>query len=230
MAAIPSRERLKRIHSLCGAFPLAAFVVLHLWTNATAIWGRDRFEARLGWFAGLPGSSLLELVGIALPLVLHVGIGIHLMGERTDAARAEQAPRDWGRWLQRATGVAGLVFVAVHLLHYRWPRLTGGLQTADLYDRLVSDLQGMGRFAFYLAGTSVVVFHLAHGLARFAAPVGPSSSPTRRRRVAVLCGTFGVLLWLVSLEVLGNYYAGGSVLGSLGVLHRLAPGAAGGSP
>ena len=231
MVAWPSRDRLKRIHSLCGAFPLAVFLALHLWGNAYAIWGRDRSEAHLGWVDGLPGRPFLEIFGIALPLLLHVAIGIRLFLEPDPfVASGAGARRDWGRRLQRTTGLLALVFVAVHLGHYRWPRATGDLAVTELFDRLSMDLQGMGWFAFYLAGTSAVVFHLAHGLFRFAAPSPHPLAGGARRRVIVLCAVFGIALWLLSLEVLGQYYAGGSVTGSLGILRRLAPGGAGGAP
>lgn len=226
MVAWTSRERLKRLHSLLGALPLAAFVAVHLWTNAYAIWGRDRFEAHLAWVDGLPGRGAIEIVAIFLPLLLHAGIGIRLMLDPTEAPRAPGERRDWGLILQRATGLLALVFVAVHLGSYRWPRATGTLAMTDLYDRLSTDLQSMGWFAFYLAGTSAVVFHLAQGLTRFFAPAERRVGPAGRRRVVLLCGTLGVAVWLLSLEVLGLYYAGGSVLGSLGVLRRLAPGGA----
>lgn len=225
MLDLTSRERLERLHSLLGALPLGVFVVLHLWTNAHALVGRARFEAHLAWVDGLPGRALLEVVGIALPLLLHAGIGVRLMMEpAVPQAQTGREARDWGAVLQRATGVVALIFVAVHLGSYRWPRVTGALARNELYDRLSADLQSMGWFAFYLAGTSAVVFHLGHGLARFWSPAEPRGTRgSKRRRAVLLWGGLGVLLWLLSLEVLGHYYAGGSILGSLGMLPRPTP-------
>lgn len=206
MAASPSRERLKRIHALCGVFPLGVFVVLHMAGNATALWGRGRFEAHLAWVEGLPLRALVEVVGLFVPLLVHVAIGVRLM---LDPA-VDAPPRDFGRTLQRVTGLLVLVFIAVHLGHYRWPRVMGELSLGELYDRLSMDLQGMGRFAFYLAGTSVVVFHLAHGVVRFVLPPERVATPALRKRVIAVCGIAGVALWLVCLQVLSHYYAGGA--------------------
>jgi len=225
MVAWPSRERLKRVHALCGVVPLAAFVTLHLWGNAYVVWGRDRFESHLRWVEGLPARPLWEVVGILLPLLVHVAIGIRLMMEPgPEPVAARPAGRDWGLILQRGSGLLALVFVAVHLGHYRWPRATGDLAMTELFDRSSADLQGMARFAFYLAGTSAVVFHLAQGLTRFFLPPEHRMTTAARRRVIVLCSAFGLGLWLLSLEVLGQYYSGGSVSGSLGILRRLAGG------
>jgi succinate dehydrogenase / fumarate reductase cytochrome b subunit len=227
MPTLLSHERLKRIHALAGLFPLGVFVVVHLGGNATALWGRERFEEHLAWVEGLALRRPLEVVFIFLPLLVHAAIGIRLLFDPTVAApRAADAPRDWGRIMQRATGLLALVFIAVHLGHYRLPRVMGELSTRNLYDQLSTDLGSMRRFAFYLAGTSAVVFHLAHGTVRFVLDTvrrpQPLSEP-RRRRVVLAVATLGVLLWLVSLEVLGHYYAGGSFLGGAGFLGRLAP-------
>jgi succinate dehydrogenase / fumarate reductase cytochrome b subunit len=212
-------ERLKRIHALCGVIPLATFVILHLGGNATALWGRGRYERHLVWVDGLTFGGILQVVGVLLPLLVHAGIGIRLMLDPSQPARDPAAPRDWGRLLQRGSGLLALVFIAVHLGHYRLPRAMGELTTRDVYDKLSADLSGMGRFAFYLAGTSAVIFHLSQGVVRFLAP-----APTEtRRRVVLTVGAAGVLLWLVSLEVLGHFYAGGSFLGVSGALGRLTP-------
>ncbi len=225
MAVPLSRERLKRIHAFCGVFPLGVFLVAHLGGNATALWGRDRFEGHVAWIDGLPLRGLVEVLGIFLPLVVHAAIGTRRMLDPAEPAPAPGAPRDWSRALQRATGLLALVFIAVHLGHYRMPRVMGELSSKDLYDELATDLGSMGRFAFYLAGTSAVVFHFAHGLSRFVLDTVRRPEPLaepRRRRVMLLLGTAGVALWIVSLEVLGHYYAGGSFLGTAGILGRLA--------
>lgn len=227
MSGLPSRERLQRIHALCGVFPLGVFVAAHLLGNATALWGRGRFEAHLGWVEGLPLRPVVEVVGILLPLLVHVAIGVRLVLDPAASIGPEPATRDGWRTLQRASGLLALVFVAVHLGHYRWPRLSGELQMGELYDRLAMDLQGMGRFAFYLAGTSAVVFHLASGIVRFLLPAGHRVPEHGRRRITAAVGVAGLLLWLVSLEILGHYYAGGSMAASLGLLRSTDPG---GSP
>jgi succinate dehydrogenase/fumarate reductase cytochrome b subunit (b558 family) len=223
MADGTSRERLKRLHSLLGALPLGVFVALHLWTNAYALVGRARFEAHVAWVDGLPGRAAIEIVGILLPLLLHAGIGIRLMLVRDEAvAQTGREGRDWGLVLQRATGLLALVFVAVHLGSYRWPRATGTIAIANLYDRLSAELQSMGWFAFYLAGTSAVVFHLGQGLTRLFSPAKREGAPGSRPRAVALWGGIGVVLWVLSLEILGHYYAGGSILGLLGMLPAAA--------
>lgn len=226
MTTFPSRERWKRIHALCGMFPLGVFVVVHLGGNATALWGRERFEAHLSWVEGLPLRRPLEIVLVFLPLLVHAAIGIRLLLDPAeDARRPPDGPRDWGRILQGATGLLALVFIAVHLGHYRVPRVMGELSMRDLYDRLSTDLGSMGRFAFYLAGTSAVVFHLAQGTVRFVLHTVRRPQPLpepRRRRLALVVGAVGVLLWFASLEILGHYYAGGSLLGGAGILGRPA--------
>ena len=63
---------------LAGAVPVGVFLLLHLATNCGRSAGPRRSIAAPRRLEGLPWVPCIEVVAIAVPLLLHIGLGVVL--------------------------------------------------------------------------------------------------------------------------------------------------------
>lgn len=194
---------LRRLHSVAGVFALGAFFALHIAHNAAALYGRAAYVRAWARVTSLPWWGVLELALVAVPLVFHVLVGFWF-------ALRGAALGHGGRGsalIQRVSGFVALLFVCVHLWHFRLARLRGLVHWRDYYYWLALLLDEGAMFAFYLVGVSAAALHFAHGLWRAGGTWGLTTSPRARRRSAWACGVFGALLWLVAVDTLLHFAA-----------------------
>ena len=62
----PRRFLLRRLHSLCGVLPIGAFLVVHLWTNLSAVRGRGAFRHAVGDIQAIPALPAIEVAASML--------------------------------------------------------------------------------------------------------------------------------------------------------------------
>ena len=217
-AGTPSRYR--RLHTLSGAVALGAFLVEHLFTNASALGGFARFDAVVGALTRFKLLPLFEIVFIGIPLAFHAGYGLHLLRQKGPSQSLERfgGRRPWV--LQRISAVVLLAFVLVHLWDLRLQRLFLGLSADALYTTLTARLSwtwaGVPWIAlFYLLGVLAAATHLANGVFAATAAFDIAADRTGRRRMRMLTTGLGLILFLVG---------GGTVIG-LATGTRLLPGA-----
>jgi succinate dehydrogenase/fumarate reductase cytochrome b subunit (b558 family) len=201
---------------------MGAFLVLHLWTNSTALLGRERFTATVMASNQLPFVAALEITFLYVPLLFHASYGVRLaLGGARDPQRYPGGPER--QLLQRVTGGVALLFIGFHLYQYRVQRWLGNLAETDFHDELAASLSSTAfgipwNALGYLLGTSAVAFHFANGLIAFyhsrrasTAQLG-SKVPGGARAFSVGVAASGALLFATaSLVVL--YFATGSRLG-----------------
>jgi succinate dehydrogenase/fumarate reductase cytochrome b subunit (b558 family) len=202
--AKPSRRAfyLRRAHSLSGVVPLGGFLVLHLWTNAAALGGQERFDDAVSDIQRIPALGFLEVFGIFLPLTFHAVYGVVLARAGRLNAGAYPYARNWLYVLQRVTGVLAFLFVVGHLWELRLQKLLFGMSARSFYPTLAAHMSGeWGGVAWigvaYLVGVLACVFHFANGL--FTASIGWGLTVTRaaQTRLAVACGAVGGVLALL---------------------------------
>lgn len=204
--------------------PLAGYLVVHLLTQASALWGP---RAHSVWGSAEPRVSwlVLELTCIYLPLGLHVGLGLRRLARPLEVAtRAPPeaspgtgaAPSSLEPLIQPASGAVLLIFLLVHVLEFRLPLWTGALAPSDYYPELCASLSstrwgGIPLVAIgYLLGLGAAALHGAHGLYQGALRLGLVATP-RRRLWGSCCGALGLgLFGLGALIVID--LATGSVL------------------
>jgi|GEM_PF-463768 len=221
-------SRYRRLHTLSGAVVLGAFLVEHLFTNASALGGFARFDGVVGALTRFSLMPLFEIVFIVIPLAFHAGYGVHLLlRERASKTAPGPASRDIDRFggrpawvLQRVSAVVLLVFVLVHLWELRFQRLFFGLPADALYTTLTARLSwtwaGVPWIAlFYLLGVLAAAAHFANGLFAATAARKIEADRTGRRRMRMLTTGLGLILFLVG---------SGTVIG-LATGTRLLPGA-----
>lgn len=216
-----SRERRaflwRKLHSITGVLPIGVFLVLHLWTNAHALAGQQVFDSAVSGDEHLPYRILIEIVGLGLPLAVHVAVGLKILLEmRPNLARYPQSG-NVAYVLQRVSGLVLIAFLGWHLWQLRWQTATGRLDEADLFPTLCASLSstvgpGLPLVAIaYLVGLAAAVFHLVNGLHGFCWSWGITASRQASRRAAALFGVLGLLLFLVGANTV-VYFATGTRL------------------
>lgn len=132
----------RRLHSLTGLVPIGLFLVGHLVTNSTILWGAasdraaehvvppegasDVFVNRVGTFAeevtfinGLPMLLLIE-VTLWASIAFHAVLGVYYA--RTGRSNTDRYPHqdNWRYTLQRWTGYIAIFFIFYHIATLRW--------------------------------------------------------------------------------------------------------------
>lgn len=212
----PSRRPflLRKLHSLTGILPVGGFMVFHLWTNAKALQGQERFDNAVGEISHMPYLPVLE-AGILLPLLFHAVYGVKLALESKPNVGHYTYSRNWMYTLQRATGLVAFGFILLHLSEYWLRKVTGSLQASQFYPALCENLSttvagGIPIYALiYFLGIAACAFHFANGLWGFCFSWGITVSRRAQRMSATIFGLVGIaILFLGANTVL--YFATGS--------------------
>jgi succinate dehydrogenase/fumarate reductase cytochrome b subunit (b558 family) len=209
------------VQSATGVLPLGAFFALHLWINARATQGRRAYETWVYALQSLPGRPLIEALFIGAPLAFHAVYGVLIVLERVPSYPEPPHVHPWSRSMQRATGVAALLFVLLHLSALRVPLLAGALAPADLHPRLTEDLSRTSALGFplwataYLLGLAATSYHLANGLSRFCSRAGFGDTPRARRAISIGCTLAGGALFFLGANTVVYFATGAPLIGSV---------------
>lgn len=196
-------SRWRRLHTLTGGLVLAAFVIEHLVTNASALGGQAKYDEIVGSILRMRILPLFEVVFIILPLAFHAGYGLYLVRSKTTPDSEMDRYGDRRLWIvQRISAVFVLVFVLAHLWELRAQRLFFGLAPDALYTTLTAHLSwtwaGVPWIAlFYILGIFGVVVHLANGLYAATNAWGLWSDEPGRRRARWLGIALGGALFVI---------------------------------
>ncbi len=209
-----TRFLLRKLHSLSGVLPVGAFLVEHLWTNASALRGQASFDGAVDEIQKIPALGVIEVFGILLPLAFHAGYGVVLMREAEPNVDRYPLGKNWLYVAQRVTGVITLLFVLWHLWEIRVQKWLFGMATHSFFPVLSAHLSSTWHGVpllslFYLIGVGSAVFHFANGLWGFAASWGLVTTRAAMARVRVAGAALGVLMFLVG-EATVLYFATGS--------------------
>ena len=201
---IPERtpERLRRLHSLTGVVPLAFFLLEHLAVNATVLGGPASFHRLVRVLDRTPMRALFEIVLIAVPLALHIGIGILLATEVDARGRPDLSDRSAA--IQRLTGLLLLPYLIYHVWATRLSPevLKGGADLVAIMARQVASGPG---FAFHALGVALASYHLGHGLRSFAVRWGLVRGAAAERAVARLGLALSVALAVAGVVSLAAF-------------------------
>lgn len=209
---------LRRLHSLTGIVPVGAFLINHLLANSTAFLGKGHFNHHIELIHGLPWLVPIEIVFIFIPLAFHgaYGLLIALQGRMNQ----NQYPHldNWRYTLQRITAYIMIVFVVVHLLHFRFAHWFGGDAFAGAHD--APGFFFLTKIGFhdlwlpiwawmviYAIGLTAAVFHFCNGIVTFCITWGITVGDESRKKMSVAAGGVGVvlLIWgVLSLVALGQ--------------------------
>lgn len=216
---------LRRLHSLTGVVPIGVFMIVHLLTNGSIVWGlinagdwkgvhagAATFQHEVNFIHSLPALVLIEVLGLWLPLLFHTVLGlIYASRARYNNARYTYQS-NWRYTLQRISGYVGVLFIFYHVATLRWGwkfLIPGGTEWSAEYAAatLAQALQGsetgytpagVAVSAFYMVGVSLLVFHLANGLWTAAITWGLTVSEASQKRWGYVCTTFGAGLMVLA--------------------------------
>ena len=204
---IPERtpEWLRRIHSLTGVVPLAVFLVEHITLNSVALAGPGAYREVVETVRRLPGVVWIEALGIGLPLLVHMTIGVLIATELHEEGNADAS--GWVAWSQRLTGVYLLNYVIFHT----WgTRLSPDLlsRKKDLYTIMHEQVTGVGWFVWNALGVLSAAWHLGVGLPRFVARWWPRLAPGTLRAAAGVGYVLSAVLGIAGVAALTAFARG----------------------
>ena len=194
---------LKRLHSLTGVVPVGLFLLEHLYTNARSLQGPEAFDQAAGDLARLPFVVVLEALGIWLPILFHMVVGILISTTAQANVGKHGYARNWQYTLQRASGIL-LVF---YLLYHTWALRFDPhyLHSVSAYQYVNHHLAEPAVMAFYVLGTVAACYHFGNGLFGFAIHWGLVTGHKAQRNMARLGIAVFVGLSLVGVAALFGF-------------------------
>lgn len=189
---------LRKLHSLSGVLPIGLFLLEHLYSNASALGGRESFGRKVEDLQHLPYVLWLEVGMIWLPILFHALYGFYVMFTGQNNTRHYGHMRNWMYLLQRMSG-AFLFFYIIFHVTTTWG--TRG-QGAELWDVMVHSLQNPWIFAFYIVGMAAAIFHFANGLWTFFISWGLTVGTKSQRYAGYACLMIGLILFLTGVNSL----------------------------
>lgn len=196
---------LRRAHSLAGVVPLGIFLVEHLWTNASALYGRASFDAAVDRIQRLPALVWLEAIGIGLPLTFHALYGVAIARQSRPNNGQYGYSSNWLFLLQRASGLLAFAFVITHLWQFRVAKARGSLDVTQFYATMERLFAQPWWFALYLLGLSATVFHFANGLRTACETWGITTTDRSRKITGAIALAVGLALWALGVNTLYHF-------------------------
>jgi succinate dehydrogenase cytochrome b subunit len=187
-----------RVQVWTGIVPLAGFLIAHLLSQASALWGPIAYATVAG-FERSPLVIAAQIVLIHVPLVVHVALGILRVSRRAEGDGARGSAGPLGP-LQPLSGAVLLVFLLAHVSEFPYRLWTGELAPSDYYPELCARLSstswgGVPLVAMgYLVGIAAAALHGAHGLYHAGLRLGVIAAEGGRRWAGA-CGVLGVGLF-----------------------------------
>lgn len=194
---------LKRLHSLTGVVPVGIFLIEHLFTNARSLQGAEAFDTAAADLARLPFVVVIEALGIWLPILFHMVVGILIATTSQANVGKHGYARNWQYTLQRVSGIL-LVF---YILYHTWALRFAGdyLTSASPYAYVREHLAHPGILAFYVLGTIAACYHFGNGLFGFAIHWGIVTGREAQRNAARLGLAVFVALSLLGIASLFGF-------------------------
>jgi succinate dehydrogenase / fumarate reductase cytochrome b subunit len=137
---------LRRLHSITGVLPVGLFLITHLLTNSSIVWGlldarqRDHaagaarlagpdaaahggvaaFQHEVNFIHSLPFLYIIEIFGLWLPILFHSVYGFYIIKTGRSNVHRYRYGANWRYSLQRISGWVGFVFIFYHVATLRW--------------------------------------------------------------------------------------------------------------
>jgi len=221
---------LRRLHSASGIFPIGLFLIPHLTTNSSIVWGQmfnakkyaslgtgaagvATFQHEVDFIHNLPALIFIEIFVLWLPIAFHAGLGVYFA--RTGMGNySRYAYQDNLRYaLQRITGYIGVAFIFLHIASLRWGWTFGGLlptfdpkyASSSVAIHMQDGLLGGTIAILYLICVLSLVFHFANGLWTAGITWGLTVSAGAQRRWGQVCAAIGVALALAGVTAVGGF-------------------------
>jgi succinate dehydrogenase cytochrome b subunit len=212
---------MRRLHSLSGILPIGVFLIAHLTTNSTILWGAlntraqggpvergvTTFQEEVSFINGMPMLLLIEIT-LWVSIAFHSILGVYYARSGKNNLHSYSYSGNRRYALQRITGYFSILFIFYHIATLRWGwsfLVPGGVEWSHTAaaSTLAQALQGsptgytnagLAVSVFYMVGVSCVVFHFANGMWTAAITWGITTSEAGQKRWGYVCAALGVML------------------------------------
>ncbi len=211
---------IRRLHSLCGLIPVGAFMVVHLFANASINNGTESFQNIVYQIHSLGDLVLVvEWLFIFLPILFHALLGFVFIFQAKSNTSKYPYQRNYLYTLQRITGIIAFFFILWHVLHMN------GLIHAQWFRESIADTIGIAQFrpynaastaavamqnpivsALYAIGVLACVFHFANGLFTMGITWGVWVSSKAQKIAGRICLGIGVVVAVVGLSSIVGFW------------------------
>jgi succinate dehydrogenase / fumarate reductase cytochrome b subunit len=197
---------LKRLHSLCGIFPIGVFLVEHFFGNAFATRGPEAYNRYVEFLLGMPYLWALEIGLVFGPLLFHGIYGL-LIAAEGDALHPTQGLgaryHNLAYLFQRITGIVLLVYIGYHVWNTRVQAVFFG-QHVD-YAYMARYLAPTYEKAVYIVGIVCACYHFAHGLFNFTYKWGITVSVRAQQAMTYVSLAVFLAMSAVGLHILFSF-------------------------
>jgi len=195
---------------------LVGFLVAHLVGNLVFFTGGEEgLNAYAQKLEDLGPLLIIAEVGLALLFIVHITLALRL--SRENAGAREQGYHRRGSMGQKTAGsatmlITGLivgVFLIIHLIDFRLPKLTGELD--DLGAAVTARLSSPTGIIIYLVGVTALGLHLSHAVQSALQTLGaghPKYTPILRSLGLVLAVV--LFVGFASFPIYGMFLAAGA--------------------
>ncbi|MGH7441128.1 MAG: succinate dehydrogenase [bacterium] len=191
---------IRRLHSLAGVIPLAAFVVFHLYENSHSVAGQEAFNQTVATIRSQPYLYALEVI-LLTPLLFHALLGVWLARSAKHNVKNYPTAQNFSYTLQRLSGMILLLFIAFHLYTTRF----AGIPSNHMFQTLASEFSRPWVAAFYVLGILSAAFHLSNGLWGFGVSWGILRGQKSMDVAWKGCMALAVVVALMGLNALAGF-------------------------
>ncbi len=191
---------LRRLHSLTGIFPIGAFLLEHMLSNAMIMKGPEAYNGVIAMLSGLPYLIFLEVFGIYLPILYHAFYGFYVMFTGKNNLAWYPNRGNILYVLQRWTGTITFIYILYHVYHTRLVNLLYGTEVS--YARMQELMHDPKIFTFYIVGLAAAMFHFANGIWGFLISWGITVGPKAQKVSGYICALIGISLFILGFNSL----------------------------
>ena len=199
---------LRRLHSLIGLLALGGFLLEHVFTNSTAIFGADVLNGLLAMMEKIPHPIFLgiEITLVAIPLLFHAIYGVYIALQAKNNPSSYGYVRNWQFALQRWTAWYLVVFLLWHVFYLRI-FVKGITGTPISYELLQAYFTSSPVITvLYTIGMFAAIFHFTNGITTFCMTWGIAKGPRIQNVINVLSMCLCAVLCLATLAFMGSYF------------------------
>jgi succinate dehydrogenase/fumarate reductase cytochrome b subunit len=212
----PSAPRLAQVHAALGAFPLAAYLLLHVGETWPALAGRAAFSARFAATTSRPWL-VAKTVLVLVPLVFHAVLGFARWGRRLRGAADPAGPASGYatpglRTLQGVTGLLAAAYLVLHVAELTTPLWRGGA-SAQLYETLSLRAGTPFAISFAAIGLAAVCLHAGQGVPAALVTLGLVRRDGPLSFARAMSGLLAFVVWLALLDVTSHFAVGRALFG-----------------
>lgn len=191
---------IRRAHSLAGIVPIGFFMLEHIFTISQAILGPAAFNGAVAFLQSIPFVVPIEIGLIGLPIAFHAGYGLYVTYLAANNPLSYRYFRNCLFWLQRATAVVTLAFVAWHVWVLRFGKALYGTDIS--FAHMAQLLADPVTFVLYAVGLTAGLFHFANGLWAFLITWGITVGPRAQTAAMYACGLVFAVLYAAGLRAM----------------------------